>query len=142
MVFNAGHFLAKRGSWATRFLNDAFRIFPWPATRSNTGMVEIGGWLVFVVFFWGGEAGVVGEKAIQAIYLFFDKTIGILKVLEGGHVGYSRAGLLGKRRFQAMVRSKRFRKMPFLSSIFVFWLIQRKNGMTRAWKRLRYLFSM
>ena len=61
VVFNAGHFLAKRGTWATRFLNDAFRIFPWPATRSNTGMVEIGGMVGFC-FFLGGEAGVVGES--------------------------------------------------------------------------------
>ncbi|CAE7830327.1 XXT2, partial [Symbiodinium sp. CCMP2592] len=39
VVFNAGHFLARRGAWAERFLSDAFRIHPWPDWEDNGAMM-------------------------------------------------------------------------------------------------------
>lgn len=85
----------------------------------------VDGWFL-LFFFLGGEAGVLGEKAIQAI-LFFDKTVGILKVLEGGHVRCSRAGLLAKRGSEESASAR----CPSYPAFNVFWPIQRKNGMTR-----------
>ena len=44
VVFNAGHFLARRGEWATRFLEGAFRIHPWPLWEDNGAMmIMLGG---------------------------------------------------------------------------------------------------
>jgi len=44
VVFNAGHFLARKGSWSHRFLSDAFRIFPWPHWEDNGAMmIMLGG---------------------------------------------------------------------------------------------------
>jgi len=44
VVFNAGHFLARRGAWASKFLSDAFRIHPWPHWEDNGAMmIMLGG---------------------------------------------------------------------------------------------------
>jgi len=44
VVFNAGHFLARRGAWAERLLEDAFRIHPWPEWEDNGAlMIMLGG---------------------------------------------------------------------------------------------------
>jgi len=39
VVFNAGHFLARRSEWTTRFLADAFSIYPWPEWEDNGAMM-------------------------------------------------------------------------------------------------------
>lgn len=41
VVFNAGHFLARRGQWAMDFLRDAFRIYPWPDWEDNGAMMVL-----------------------------------------------------------------------------------------------------
>mmetsp|Transcript_57579 Transcript_57579/g.162388 ORF Transcript_57579/g.162388 Transcript_57579/m.162388 type:complete len:474 (+) Transcript_57579:86-1507(+) len=44
VVFNAGHFLARQSAWVTRFLDDAFRIHPWPDWEDNGAMmIMLGG---------------------------------------------------------------------------------------------------
>jgi len=44
VVFNAGHFLARRSSWTRKFLSDAFRIYPWPHWEDNGAMmIMLGG---------------------------------------------------------------------------------------------------
>jgi len=44
VVFNAGHFLARRCDWTTKFLGDAFRIYPWPQWEDNGAMmIMLGG---------------------------------------------------------------------------------------------------
>lgn len=44
VVFNAGHFLARRGEWVTNFLAGAFRIHPWPHWEDNGAMmIMLGG---------------------------------------------------------------------------------------------------
>ncbi|CAL1159972.1 unnamed protein product [Cladocopium goreaui] len=39
VVFNAGHFLAKRTDWTQQFLSDAFRIHPWTDWEDNGAMM-------------------------------------------------------------------------------------------------------
>mmetsp|Transcript_92053 Transcript_92053/g.260556 ORF Transcript_92053/g.260556 Transcript_92053/m.260556 type:complete len:179 (-) Transcript_92053:29-565(-) len=39
VVFNAGHFLVRRGEWGQRFLADAFRIHPWTQWEDNGAMM-------------------------------------------------------------------------------------------------------
>lgn len=44
VVFNAGHFLARGGSWCEHFLESAFRIHPWPDWEDNGAMmIMLGG---------------------------------------------------------------------------------------------------
>jgi len=44
VVFNAGHFLARRGAWVEAFLEAAFRIYPWPHWEDNGAMmIMLGG---------------------------------------------------------------------------------------------------
>lgn len=44
VVFNAGHFLARRSTWVTKFLDDAFQIHPWPEWEDNGAMmIMLGG---------------------------------------------------------------------------------------------------
>lgn len=44
VVFNAGHFLARRCDWTTKFLDDAFQIYPWPQWEDNGAMmIMLGG---------------------------------------------------------------------------------------------------
>jgi len=41
VVFNAGHFLARRSPWTTQFLEDAFRVYPSPHWEDNGAMMVI-----------------------------------------------------------------------------------------------------
>ena len=47
VVFNAGHFMARRSTWTEKFLSDAFRIYPWPEWEDNGAMMILLGGLIW-----------------------------------------------------------------------------------------------
>ncbi|CAK9048493.1 unnamed protein product, partial [Durusdinium trenchii] len=56
VVFNAGHFLARRGAWAEAFLSDAFQIHPWPDWEDNGAMmILLGGGSAYDPSTWRGS---------------------------------------------------------------------------------------